>query len=223
MEKEIKIVERRVGDLRLDFGNPRKIKNQRKKDLEASLERYGDFDIIVINEDNQVIGGNQRVTIFQAQNPDMMVTCKMLVGYSVKEQKAINVKLNTHAGDWDLDLLNDWGVDNLLDDSIREEVKKKAVEERSIKEMELIHYEKYDYVMIVCRNELDYNDLIRKLGIENAKVKISKRKINGRAIWYDKMKAQIISADESNGTETGSDESGEEEADDEESSEESDE
>lgn len=198
MEKEIKIVERRVGDLRLDFGNPRKIKNQRKKDLEASLERYGDFDIIVINEDNQVIGGNQRVTIFQAQNPDMIVTCKMLIGYSVKEQKAINVKLNTHAGDWDLDLLNDWGVDNLLDDSIRDEVKKKAVEERAIKEMELIHYEGYNYVMIVCRNELDYNDLVRKLGIEGAKVKISKRKINGRAIWYDKMKAQIISAEEAN-------------------------
>lgn len=196
MEKEIKVVERRVGDLRLDFGNPRKIKNQRKKDLEASLERYGDFDIIVINEDNQVIGGNQRVTIFQAQNPDMMVTCKMLIGYSVKEQKAINVKLNTHAGDWDLDLLNDWGVDNLLDDSIRDEVKKKAVEDRAIKEMELIHYEAYDYVMIVCRNELDYNDLVRRLGIEGEQVRISKRKIKGRAIWYDKMKAQIVSAEE---------------------------
>lgn len=207
MEKEIKVVERRVGDLRLDFGNPRKIKNQRKKDLEDSLERYGDFDIIVINEDNQVIGGNQRVTIFQARNPDMLVTCKMLIGYSIKEQKAINVKLNTHAGDWDLDILNDWGVDNLLDDSVREEVKKKAVEERSIKEMELIHYEAYDYVMIVCRNELDYNDLVRKLGIEGAQVKISKRKIKGRAIWYDKIKAQIISADQVRSEESQGEES----------------
>ncbi len=25
-----------------------------------------------------------------------------------------------------------------------------------IKDMELIRYEKYDYVMIVCRNEIDY-------------------------------------------------------------------
>ncbi len=208
MEKEIKIVERRVGDLRLDFGNPRKIKSQRKKDLEASLERLGDFDIIVINEENQVIGGNQRVTIFQAKDPDMIVTCKMLIGYTVNEQKVINVKLNTHSGDWDLDVLNDWGVDNLLEDSVREEIKKKSVDERTIKEMELIHYEAYDYVMIVCRNELDYNDLVRKLGIEGAKVKISKRKINGRAIWYDKMKAQIISAEQvkENKSKKGSDE-----------------
>ena len=50
--------------------------------------------------------------------------------------------------------------------------------------------------MIVCRNELDYNDLVRRLGIEGAKVPISKRKINARAIWYDKMKAQIVPLDE---------------------------
>ena len=63
---------------------------------------------------------------------------------------------------------------------------------KNLPEMELIHYEKYDYVMIVCRSEIDYNDLIRKLGIEGAKVSIAKRKINARAIWYDKMNADIV-------------------------------
>lgn len=77
-----------------------------------------------------------------------------------------------------------------------EKATKKEMEERSIPEMELIHYEKYDYVMIVCKNELDYNDLIRKLGIEGAKVAISKRKINARAIWYDKIKDQIQSKED---------------------------
>lgn len=69
MEKRIEIVRRRVGDLKLDFGNPRKIKKQKREDLEESLEKYGDFDIIVINENDQVIGGNQRVTIFQKKTP----------------------------------------------------------------------------------------------------------------------------------------------------------
>jgi len=184
MEKTIEVVKRRVGDLRLDFGNPRKIKTQRKKDLKASLDMYGDFDIIVINEENQVIGGNQRVAIFQEQDPDMMVDCKMLIGFTVQEQKVVNVKLNTHAGDWDLDILNDWGVDNMMDMTLREEVdKQKPVNERDIKEMELIHYEKYDYVMIVCRNQLDYNNLVRALGIEGAKVRNANRKIIARAIW----------------------------------------
>lgn len=73
----------------------------------------------------------------------------------------------------------------------------KPVEERSIKEMEPIHYEQYDYVLIACRNELDYNDLVRKLSIEGGQVKVAKkRSIKGRAIWYDQMKAQIIGTDE---------------------------
>lgn len=66
-------------------------------------------------------------------------------------------------------------------------------EERKIDDMELIHYEKYDYVLIVCKYELDYNDLVRKLGIEGKKVKIhKKRKIKARAVWYENIKDQII-------------------------------
>lgn len=195
MDKRIEIVKRRVGDLKLDFGNPRKIKPQKKKDLAASLKEFGDFDIIVINENDQVLGGNQRVTIWQDENPDMVIDCKQLIGYTVQEQKYVNIKLNTHAGEWVLDDLIDWTADVSLDLGL-EDVEKKKHEDREIPEMELIHYEKYDYVMLVCRNELDYNNLVRALGIEGAKVRISKRKINARAIWFDQMKAKIIPYDE---------------------------
>ena len=59
--------------------------------------------------------------------------------------------------------------------------------------MELMRYEKYDYVMIVCRNEIDYLQLTRALGIDDAKVLVAKkRKIRARAVWYDDMKAQIV-------------------------------
>lgn len=197
MGKRIEVVQRRVGDLKLDFGNPRKIKKQKREDLEESLEKYGDFDIIVINEQDQVIGGHQRVKIFQKNDPDSIVDCKMLVGYTIAEQKYVNIKLNSHAGEWDLEELADWTAD--LMDSFKLDLEKpeKPIEERSIKDMEPIHYEQYDYVLIACRNELDYNDLTRKLGIDGGTVKVAKsRRIKGRAIWYDKMKAQIIGADE---------------------------
>ena len=195
MEKRIEVVERRVGDLKLDFGNPRKIKKQKREDLEDSLEKYGDFDIIVINEQNQVIGGNQRVTFYQRKDPDMIVTCKLLVGYTVAEQKYI--KLNSHAGEWVLEELGDWTADLMGSFKLDLETPPKPLEERNIKEMEPIHYEQYDYVLIACRNELDYNDLIRKLGIEGGKVKVAKsRHIKGRAIWYDQFKGRILGADE---------------------------
>lgn len=197
MAKRIEMVERRVGDLKLDFGNPRKIKKQKKEDLEQSLVDHGDFGIIIINEKNQVIGGNQRVMIFQKQDPDMMVWCKLLVGFTIAEQKYVNIKANSHAGEWDLDELGDWTADLMGSFKMDLEKPVKPLEDRSIKEMEPIHYEQYDYVLIACRNELDYNDLVRKLGIEGGTVKVAKtRRIKGRAIWYDQMKSQIISAED---------------------------
>lgn len=125
------------------------------------------------------------------ENPDAEVLCKRLIGYTKSELKAINIKDNTHSGEWDVDMLADWTADLEIDLGLDAELT--DPQERTIEEMEPIHYEKYDYVMIACRSELDYNDLVRKLGIEGAKVKIAKkRKINARAIWYDKMKADIV-------------------------------
>lgn len=194
--KHIEMVQRRVGDLKLDFGNPRKIKKQKREELEQSLQQHGDFGIIIINEKNQVIGGNQRVTIMQTNNPDEVVWCKMLVDYTIAEQKYVNIKANSHAGEFDLEMLGDWTAD-LIDFKLDFEKPEKPLDERSIKDMEPIHYEHYDYVLIACKNELDYNDLIRRLGLEGKTVKVAKsRRIKARAVWYDKIKAQIVSFDD---------------------------
>ena len=194
-KKRIETVEMRAGDVKTGFGNPRKISKKKKDELRRSLETFGDFGSFIIDEEDNVIAGNMRLSVIKEMDPDTIILCKKLIGYTEAELRAINIKDNTHSGEWDVDLLADWTADLTIDLGL-EEVAKKEMEERSISEMELIHYEKYDYVMIVCRNELDYNDLVRRLGIEGAKVPISKRKINARAIWYDKMKAQITPLDE---------------------------
>ena len=68
-----------------------------------------------------------------------------------------------------------------------------SIDERKIKDIELIRYEKYDYVLLVCRNEVDYNNLLRLFGLEDSKVLIAKRrKIKTRAVWYDTVSDQII-------------------------------
>ena len=197
MDKRIEVCRVRVGDLRLDFGNPRKIKKQKREDLEDSLEKYGNFGEIVVNEENQVLGGNQRVEIYQRKNPDMEVDVKRLIGYTIAEQKYVNIKLNSHAGEWDLEELGDWTADLMGSFKLDLETPPKPVEDRSIKEMEPIHYEQYDYVLIACRNELDYNELVRKLGIEGGQVKVAKKRhIKGRAIWFDQFKGRILSEEE---------------------------
>lgn len=194
--KEIEVCELPVSSLKTGFGNPRKIQGKKKKELKESLESFGNFGLVLIDEHNNIIAGNQRVSILKEEDPDQVVLCKRLKGYTEAELRAINIKDNTHAGEWDLDLLADWTADLTVDLGIDD--LKKEIDERKIKDMELIHYEKYDYVIIACRYETDYLDLCRKLGLEDAKVPIAKkRKIKARAIWYDDMKAQIVGKDES--------------------------
>ncbi len=190
-EKRIETVELPVSELKNGFGNPRKIKKKKKEELQESLNTFGDFGLILIDEENNIIAGNQRCAVLKEMDPERVVLCKRLIGYSNAELRAINIKDNVHSGEWDMDVLADWTADLNIDLGI--DLDNKSPEERKLKDMELIHYEKYDYVLIVCRYETDYNDLCRKLGIENAKVPITnKRKIKARAVWYDQMKAQIV-------------------------------
>ena len=189
--KKIETVELAVKDLKDGFGNPRKITAKKRKELQESLEQFGDFGLILIDENDNLIAGNQRVSIMKEIDPETIVLCKRLIGYTESEIKAINIKDNTHSGEWDLDMLSEWMADIKLDLGY-DDLLKKEVEERSIKDMEPVRFEKYDYVIIACKNEIDYNELTRNLGLDNKRVKIAKRRIKARAIWYDDMKAQIV-------------------------------
>lgn len=190
-EKRIEVLKMKVGDLKHNFGNPRKITKKKAEELERSMDMFGDFGIFLVDEHDNVIAGNQRSIILARRDPDIEVDVKRLIGYTEAELRSINIMDNTHAGEWDLELLADWTADLNLDLGV--DLNNDNPQEREIQDMELIRYEKYNYVMIVCKSEIDYNDLVRKLGIEGRKVAVTKkRKIKARAIWYDQMKAQII-------------------------------
>ena len=192
MEKRTEVCKMRAGDLKTGFGNPRKISKKKLDELADSLEMLGDFGIYLIDEHDNIIGGNKRLkAVLRRFGPDTELDCKRLIGYTEAELRAINIKDNTHAGEWDLDLLADRTAD--LNMSFGIDPAAESPQERNIKMMEIMRYEKYDYVMIVCRNEIDYLQLTRALGIDDAKVLVAKkRKIRARAVWYDDMKAQIV-------------------------------
>ena len=184
VEKRIELKEGvPISLLKFDFGNPRKITKKKKEELRRSMQTYGDFGLILVDEQYNVIGGSQRATVIKEDNPDATIDVKVLIGYSEAELRAINIRDNTHAGEWDMDLLADWTADLNMDLGL--DLQEGSPGERKIKEMELLNYEKYNYVMIVCKNEMDYNELTRRLGIDGAKVKINdKKKIKARAVWY---------------------------------------
>lgn len=201
-KKRIEVVNRAVSILKDELGNPRTIKRKKATELQESLETFGDFGIIVIDEYDNIISGHQRVDALQALYGDEHeVLCKRLVGYKEPELKAINIKANTHSGDWDLDKLAEWTADLQVDLGLDLPRSMDPHEDMKLKDMELVHYEKYDYVLIACRNELDYQNLLRSLGLEGRKVVVAKtktgeRKIKARAIWYDDMKCKIQESDD---------------------------
>ncbi len=201
-EKRIEVIELEVQQLNHGFPNPRKKPTPKKKAaLQDSLEKLGDFGVIVIDENNDVISGNQRCKVLMELDPTTKVLCKRLIGYSESEKKAVNIKANTHAGEFDMKMLADWTADLRID--LSSDLKSPEVKDPKIKGMDLLRFEKYDYVMIVCRSEPDYLNLLRSLGLEGKTVtvcddKTKCRKIKCRAIWYNDMKAQIISKEEAN-------------------------
>ena len=57
-EKRIEVCKMRVGDLKHDFGNPRKISKKKSQELERSMDMFGDFGIFLVDEHDNVIAGN---------------------------------------------------------------------------------------------------------------------------------------------------------------------
>lgn len=194
MEKRIELCKMRVADIKNGFGNPRKISKEKLEELCASIEMFGDFGIFLIDESNNVIAGNQRLkAVKKLYGEDRVVDCKRLIGFSTAELRAINIKDNTHAGEWDFDLLADWTADLNLNLGIKEESQKESTQ-HEIKEMELLPFERYNYVMIVCNTNIDYDLLTTKLGIKDRKILLGggKRAISARAVWYHDVEDKLF-------------------------------
>ena len=91
MGKRIEVVELPVKDIKTGFGNPRKITKAKRDELQQSLDDFGDFGLILIDEDNNVIAGNQRVSIMRQQDDSKVVLCKRLIGYTESELSLIHI------------------------------------------------------------------------------------------------------------------------------------
>lgn len=213
-EKKIEVVELKVSELNNQFGNPRRIDKKGLDSLQNSLDRLGDFGIIVIDENNSIIAGNQRVKVLKQKDPETKVLCKRLVGYSTAEKRAVNIKDNRHEGLDDLELLTEWVADLNLDLGIDPKKEEKEREGNTIEQLEPIRYEKYDYVLIACRSELDFNQLQDKLGLDKKKDLIVSRKgrrklINCRAVWYDELPVEFVTKEEYSKTHPAEKEDGE--------------
>lgn len=89
--------------------NPRKITEDERKHLETSLEKFGLAEIPVVNTNNNLIAGHQRVSILKDIHNDNLeidvrVPSRLL---TINEEKEYNIRSNRNTGTWDKDLLQE--------------------------------------------------------------------------------------------------------------------
>jgi DNA modification methylase len=113
-----KTEKRKVADLTPAEYNPREMTKEQAKDLAKSLERFNLADPIVINSDNRIIGGHQRINIIKqkAKNDDFEVDVRVPSRKLTEhEERELNLRLNKNLGQWDFNLLANFDEDMLKD------------------------------------------------------------------------------------------------------------
>lgn len=114
----MKVEKYKVNDIKLNPNNPRIIKDDKFKKLVKSIQEFPEMlDIrpIVVNSDMVILGGNMR---FKACKEAGLKEIPIIIADNLTEeqQKEFLIKDNTSGGEWDFEMLaNDWDVD-LLDD-----------------------------------------------------------------------------------------------------------
>jgi site-specific DNA-methyltransferase (adenine-specific) len=94
--------------------NPRQISSKQYKDLKESIKKFGLVDPIIVNKDNTVIGGHQRLKVCK-ELKYVEVECVML-DLSKEEERELNIRLNKNTGDFDMDILaNEFDIEELTD------------------------------------------------------------------------------------------------------------
>ena len=110
----MKITKVKISELKQAEYNPRRMTNKQYEDLKNSLEKFGLVDPIIINSDNTVIGGHQRLKIVRELGGSEVPAVR--VNLSKEDERELNIRLNKNTGEFDLDILaNNFGVDELKD------------------------------------------------------------------------------------------------------------
>lgn len=121
-----------INTLKPHPSNPRIIKDEAFVKLQASLKGFPKMSLvrpIVVNQDNIILAGHQRVAAHKANGVKELEVA--IVDYTKDEEAEFMIKDNAQAGDWDLDKLaehfdldqlDDWGIQVEYDFEYEEEL-----------------------------------------------------------------------------------------------------
>ena len=158
--------QRLVNDLKQSDFNPRKISDEKKQALIASLDKFDLVDIPVLNSQNEIISGNQRIkALILAGRGEELIDCRVPNRtLSIKEEKEYMLIANTHAGVFDAELINVHFADIGIDFDFKAEKIKKA---KNLKLEDISSFKDKSYIKLTFTNEtaIKVKEALNKLKI----------------------------------------------------------
>jgi len=108
---------RKPNDLLPYEENPRQMTEEQALQLKKSLEKFNLVEVPAIDTDNKICAGHQRVKILQLlgrgdEDIDVRVPNRKLTDEEFREY---NARSNRNTGDWNWDMLANYGKDFLLE------------------------------------------------------------------------------------------------------------
>jgi hypothetical protein len=98
---------KRIGDLNLVDYNPRKQDRSVIEKIKKSISEFGFVNPLVVNKNNNIIGGNQRyIALKELYGMDKEVP-GILLDLDDAKEKALNIALNKISGDWEFSKLTE--------------------------------------------------------------------------------------------------------------------
>lgn len=136
IETEVKL-----GDLKPFEQNPRKISKEAFNRLVKSLEEDGYHQRILMNWDNTIVGGHQRIKALKrlgVKNSDLIKVLKPEEELNPDEFLRINIRDNGEFGNYDVDMLANFSIEieQLIDWGVPEDLFGGMLGEEEIEELE---------------------------------------------------------------------------------------
>jgi len=111
-----KLERKSIKDLLKFQKNPRSLSKEQFQHLKKSIESFGLIDKPIVNTDNTIIGGHQRIKVLKGKGITEIECWVPDHQLSTQEIQELNIRLNKNSGEWDWDILaNEFEIPELLD------------------------------------------------------------------------------------------------------------